>query len=104
MELKKLMCLILGFLLVGGTVWFPFLQQNGFEAVGPILGIMLIVFSLFGELPFWLSWTTSLGCLLYSGVVVATVLLLLPLLIPTVNHESSFFAFSPSVWAAYLSI
>lgn len=101
---QKLFLLLIGLLITGGTIWIPLLQQNGFEPLGPILGITLIVFSLFGELPSWLLWTTKLGSFLYPGVAIATILLLVPLLLPSQVHESSFFAFSPSVWAAYISI
>lgn len=102
--LPKITSLVIGALLVGGTIWVPQLRQGGFEAVGPIAGMILVIFSLFGELPSWLSWTTRLGSRLYPGVVLATTALLVPLLVPSTNHQSSLFAFSPSVWAAYLSI
>lgn len=104
MKLQKIFSLFIGTLLVGCTTWLPILKQNGFESIGAIAGIILVIFSLFGELPAWLSWTTRLGSFLYSGVVLATILLLFPLLSPSKGHESSFFAFSPTVWAAYLSI
>lgn len=101
---KKIVPIILGCLLVGSTIWLPFLSQNGFEPIGPIFGIMLIIFSLFGELPPWLSWMQKVGNFLYQGISLATVFLLVPLLIPFGNHQSSFFAWSPTVWLAYISI
>ena len=101
---QKLFFLLLGAFITGASIWLPQLQQNGFEAIGPILGIALIVFSLFGELPSWLSWTQKLGSILYPGIALGTILLLIPLLLPHGNNESSFFAFSPSVWLAYISI
>lgn len=104
MKLKTILSLIVGTLLVGNTIWIPQLQQNGFEPLGPIIGIALVVFSLFGELPSWLSWLTKLGSFLYGGVALATFLLLIPFILPSQAHESSFFAFSPTVWAAYISI
>lgn len=100
----KLLFTFLGVLVVGGSLWFPQLQQQGFEPVGPILGITLVAFSLFGELPYWLSWMQKLGSILYPGIALGTFMLLVPLLFPHASHESSFFAISPTVWAAYISI
>ena len=101
---RKSLGIIIGIFLVSVTVWFPFLHNNGFEAIGPFLGITFIIFSLFGDLPSWISWTQRLGSFLYPGIASATILILMPLLLPTTKHESSFFAFSPTVWAAYISI
>jgi hypothetical protein len=74
------------------------------QALGPLLGIALIVFSLFGDLPRWISWTQRLGAWLYPGIAIGAITLLLPLLAPAAARESSFWAFSPRVWAAYVSI
>lgn len=82
----------------------PPLRSLGLEALGPILAIALIVFSLFGDLPAWVSWTQRLGAWLFPGLALGTIVLLVPLLVPAGGAESSFFAFSPAVWAAYLSI
>ena len=101
---KSILLVVLGAILVLGPTWIPFLAANGLQAFGPLLGIILIVFSLFGDLPKWLSWTQKLGEKLAKGIAIGTLLLLVPLLIPNQIHQSSFFAFSPSVWAAYISI
>lgn len=82
----------------------PPLRSLGLQALGPILAIALIVFSLFGDLPKWISWTQHLGAWLFPGLALGTLVLLIPLLLPAPEAESSFFAFSPTVWAAYLSI
>lgn len=95
---------IFGFLLVFAPAVIPFLLDNGLSALGAILGITLIVCSLFGDLPKWINWTQKLGSKLYLGIAAGTTLLLLFFLIPTSTRESSFFAFSPAVWGAYLSI
>ncbi len=91
----------LGILLTAGTVWLPF---DFVGAVGPVLGIILVVFSLFGELPRRLTWMQRSGALLFPGVAAGTVLLLLPLLHHEADRETSLLAFSPAVWAAYISI
>ncbi len=77
---------------------FPQLADHGWQALGPLLGIMLVVWSLFGDLPRWISWTQLVGGWLVPGVALGTVLLLLPL------WPDSRWAPSPRVWAAYVSI
>jgi hypothetical protein len=81
-----------------------FLGDFGLQALGPLLGVLCIVFSLFGDLPPWIIWTRRLGVLLMPGIVAGTILLLLPLLFPQQATESSILAFSPFVWLAYISI
>src|SRR5690242_5820635 len=102
--LKSIIGGVLGLAIILGPVLLPFSKEAGWQAFGPLVGIMLIVFSLFGELPTWISWTQQFGAWLFPGIAIGTILLLLPLLIPAPNAESSFFAFSPLVWAAYFSI
>ena len=85
------------------TLWPP-LRDLGFQPLGPLLAVALIVFSLFGDLPSWIAWTQRLGSWLFPGLAVGTVLILIPLLLPTPGRETSLVAFSPSVWAAYISI
>ncbi len=102
--LQKIIGITLGAVLICSTTWLPFLSQNGFAPIGPLFGIVLIVCSLFGEVPSWLSWTQKLGSILYPSIALATIFLLIPHLFPQHNHESSFFAWSPSVWLAYISI
>lgn len=82
----------------------PPLRSLGLQSPGPILAIALIVFSLFGDLPAWVSWAQRLGAWVFPGLALGTLALLIPWLIPASGAESSFFAFSPAVWAAYLSI
>lgn len=93
-----------GFLLTAGTVYIPFLKALGIEALGPLLGIAFIVFSLFGDLPRWISWTQVVGSKLYVGIVIGMFALLIPMLFPGTHHDSSLVAWSPTVWAAYISI
>lgn len=104
MKREKLLFLLLGILIVTITHSMPLLMQYGLEAIGPVLGIILVIFSLFGELPHNLTWLTKLGKSLYPGVALGTILLLVPLLFPAAHHETSFFALSPTVWGAYISI
>ncbi|HEX8965778.1 MAG TPA: hypothetical protein VF820_05100 [Patescibacteria group bacterium] len=103
-HVSKIASLLIGLLIVGLPIWIPQVKQLGLEPLGPILGITFIVFSLFGELPNFLTWMPKLGSLLYPGIGLATFLILIPFLIPQGTKESSFFAFSPTVWAAYISI
>lgn len=95
---------ILGLLLVGSSTWFEPLRTHGWQALGPLLGITLVVCSLFGELPPSVSWLQRFGAFVFPGIALGTVLLLIPFVLPGVGHESSVLAFSPSVWAAYISI
>ena len=95
--------------LVGGMIvlvpsLLPVLATAGWQPFGPLLGIVFVVLSLFGELPPWIAWMQRLGHWLFPGIAVGMVVLLVPLLIPAANHETSAVAFSPAVWAAYLSI
>jgi hypothetical protein len=69
-----------------------------------MLGIALIVCSLFGEVPAWLAWAQRLGSWLFPGIALGVIALLVPLLVPSKTVQSSFFAFSPLVWASYISI
>lgn len=94
----------LGLVILLAPTLTPPLRSAGFQALGPILAIALIVFSLFGDLPAWVAWTQRLGAWVFPGLALGTLVLLIPLLLPTRTVESSFFAFSPTVWAAYISI
>lgn len=100
--------ILAGFALVVGPAAEPTLRHAGFTAIGPLLGILFIVFSLFGDLPWWIAWTQRLGMWLVPGIVLGTIWILVPLFTnpfaPAAAHESSFEAFSPRVWAAYISI
>jgi hypothetical protein len=95
---------LVGAAIVSGSIVVPALRDAGFESLGPVSGIALVVFSLFGDLPSGISWAQRLGSWLVPGIAAGTILLLLPLLIATRSHQSSFLAFSPTVWAAYISI
>lgn len=95
---------LVGFMLPIIPFVVPFLRENGLSALGAIFGIALIVFSLFGELPAWISWTQRLGQRLYLGIAAGTICLLLFYVMPAGHRESSFLAISPGVWVAYLSI
>ncbi|HEV2236057.1 MAG TPA: hypothetical protein VGR57_05280 [Ktedonobacterales bacterium] len=101
---ERALALLLGLLVVGGSSWLEPLRAHGWQAFGPMLGIMLVVFSLFGDLPPSISWLQRLGGWLFAGIALGTVLLLLPLVVPGVGRDTSLVAFSPSVWAAYISI
>ncbi|HEX6123160.1 MAG TPA: hypothetical protein VFY89_08365 [Ktedonobacterales bacterium] len=96
--------LVAGAALVGSSTWLGWLTTGGWQPIGPLVGIVLVVFSLFGDLPAWISWTQRLGTWLFPGVAVGTVALLVPFLLPQGARESSFLAFSPAVWLAYISI
>lgn len=95
---------LLGLLLVGGSTWSDALRTHGWQALGPLLGITLIVCSLFGELPPSVSWLQRAGAFVFPGIALGTVLLLIPFVLPGAGRGSSVVAFSPSVWAAYISI
>ncbi|HEU5380998.1 MAG TPA: hypothetical protein VFV38_36710 [Ktedonobacteraceae bacterium] len=95
---------VLGLAILLIPTTFSPLSAPGWQPLGPLIGIALIVFSLFGDLPSWISWTQRLGAWLFPGLALGTVILLIPLLIPHNTAESSLLAFSPSVWAAYISI
>lgn len=99
----KVPCYISGSALL---LWpfLPFFHSSSLQAVGPISGIALIVFSLFGDLPPQVAWVQRLGSWLFPGIALGTILLLLPYLLPGKRLESSLNAFSPAVWAAYISI
>jgi len=101
---KGVWATVLGLMLVGATTWLPALHAAGWQPIGPLLGVVLVVFSLFGDLPPSVAWLQRLGAWVFPGVAFGTVLLLIPLLIPSGQRESSIVAFSPSVWAAYISI
>lgn len=96
--------IVLGLIILLVPATFPLVRVLGWQPLGPLLGIALIVFSLFGDLPPRLAWTQRLGAWLFPGIALGTLILLIPLLIPHGIAESSFFAFSPTVWAAYISI
>ncbi|MBF6589369.1 MAG: hypothetical protein IVW57_02415 [Ktedonobacterales bacterium] len=93
-----------GGMVVVASTWLAALHAHGWQPLGPLLGITLVVASLFGDLPPKLAWTQRLGDWLFPGILVGTLALLLPLAPPSGARESSFFAFSPAVWAAYISI
>jgi len=95
---------VLGLALILIPTTIPQLIALGWQPLGPLCAIALIVFSLFGDLPAWISWTQRFGAWLFPGLALGTILLLIPLLLPHQSAESSFFAFSPTVWAAYISI
>lgn len=96
--------ILVGLLLVGGSSWSDSLRTHGWQALGPLLGIALVVCSLFGDLPPSMSWLQRLGAFVFPGIALGTVLLLIPFVLPGAGRESSLVAFSPSVWAAYISI
>lgn len=93
-----------GSILILAPALLPALRDAGCSALGAIISIALIVCSLFGDLPGWIGRAQQLGARLYGGIAAGTIILLLLYIFPTHDHESSFFAVSPSVWAAYMSI
>ena len=95
---------LIGLALTMSSSLLPPLRDAGWQSLGPIIGIMFVVFSLFGDLPSWLSWTQKFGSWVFGGIVIGTLILLIPFLVPRSASESSFLAFSPTVWAAYFSI
>jgi hypothetical protein len=95
---------LVGSVVVGASTWGAELRALGLQPVGPLVAIALVVVSLFGELPAWVSWLTRVAGWLYPGIALGTVLLLVPWLLPAPGHETSLLAFSPRVWAAYISI
>ena len=95
---------LIGAVVAGSSMYVGAFRASGLESLGPLVAIALVVFSLFGDLPSWIAWTQRIGSWLLPGIAVATVVLLVPLLTPAGSRESSLVAFSPSVWAAYLSI
>ncbi len=95
---------ILGCLVIVLPVWSSNLEALGLTDLGPLLGIALVVASLFGDLPPWISWTQKLGAWLFPGIVLGLLALLIPLIIPSSQRETSLLAFSPAVWGAYVSI
>lgn len=102
--LLELLGILVGFAIVVLPYSLHSVQDAGLQALGPLLGIVLTVFSLFGELPMWLSWMQRLGSWVFPGVTLGVIWLLLPLTATTATHESSLLAFSPLVWGAYVSI
>ncbi len=98
------MQVVVGSLIVSFSLLIPALQQSGWYPLGLLLGIMLVVFSLFGELPPQIAWMQRLGTWVFPGIAVGTIALLIPRLSFPTNAGSSFYAFSPLVWGAYLSI
>ncbi|HEU4967235.1 MAG TPA: hypothetical protein VFT53_07255 [Candidatus Saccharimonadales bacterium] len=96
--------LLLGLVLVAAPLLLQPFRAAGLSSVGAILGIAFVVCSLFGDLPAWISWTQRLGAWLFAGIAVGTVIALLVYIFPSSGRESSFYAISPAVWAAYLSI
>jgi hypothetical protein len=100
----ELLGIICGIALVVIPYSLPIFHGAGLQALGPLLGILFTVFSLFGELPAGLRWTQQLGSWMFAGIALGTVWLLLPMTAETAMRESSLLAFSPQVWAAYVSI
>jgi hypothetical protein len=99
----RIVGVIIGLLIVLVPPYF--LGDFGLQALGPLLGVLFIVFSLFGDLPPWIAWTRRLGVLLMPGIVFGTIALLLLALLPSQRtSESPFLAFSPFVWLAYIPI
>lgn len=96
--------ILIGALIVGGSTWFPTMHASGWQPIGPLLGVTLVVCSLFGDLPPSVAWLQRLGAWLFPGIALGVTLLLLPLLFPHAGAPSSVVAFSPTVWAAYISI
>src|SRR5262249_13368777 len=82
----------------------PEIEAAGWQAAGPLLGITLIVFSLFGDLPRWIGWTQKVGAWLTPGVIIGTVGVLYFHWAPIHNQEFAWQAWSPRVWGPYLSI
>lgn len=103
-SLNGLLGTAVGAAVIVAPMYISDFATSGLQAISPLLGIMLIVFSLFGDLPHWVSWTQRLGAWLYPGIALGTFALLIPLLLPSDGRESSFWAFSPRVWLAYLFI
>jgi hypothetical protein len=100
----ELLGILFGIALVVLPYSLPVFHSAGLQALGPLLGILFTVFSLFGELPTGLRWTQQLGSWMFAGIALGTIWLLLPLTAETSTRESSLLAFSPQVWAAYVSI
>ncbi len=94
----------LGFVIVVYPLQSPAFKELGLQAAGPLLGIALIVFSLFGDLPKWIGWTQKIGIRLTPGIMLGTFILLVLHAHPAGTTESSIEAFSPRVWGAYFSI
>lgn len=84
-------------LLIAFPLFSP-LTALGLQAIGPLLGIMFVVWSLFGELPSRLAWAQKLGVWLFPGIAAGTIILLLQ------GWPGSIAGLSPRVWLAYLSI
>ncbi len=95
--------ILAGIALIFLPEYAPLLRNNGWEPLGAILGILFIVFSLFGDLPAWIAWTQRIGEWLTPGIAIGTVLLLIQWLFP-LSGNSAIYAFSPVVWLAYISI
>jgi hypothetical protein len=93
-----------GFALVVYPLTSHEVKALGLQAAGPLLGITLIVFSLFGDLPKWIGWTQKVGSWLTPGIILGTLWILYLNWAPTLQHESARYAWSPRVWGAYLSI
>jgi hypothetical protein len=82
----------------------PQLEAAGLQAAGPLLGITLIVFSLFGDLPRWIGWTQKVGAWLTPGVILGTIGVLYLHWAQINNQAFAWQAWSPRVWGAYISI
>ena len=82
----------------------PEIEAAGWQAAGLLLGITLIVFSLFGDLPRWIGWTQKVGAWLTPGVIIGVIGVLYLHWAPINNQEFAWQAWSPRVWGAYLSI
>ncbi len=95
--------ILAGIALIFLPEYAPPLRNNGWEPLGAVLGILFVVFSLFGDLPVWFAWTQRIGEWLTPGIAAGTVLLLIQWLLP-LSGNSAVYAFSPVVWLAYISI
>lgn len=96
--------LLIGIALVGASNWLGAISSSGWRPVGALVGIVLVVCSLFGDVPPSVAWLQRFGAWVFPGIALGAVALLVPFLLPAAGRDSSIVAFSPSVWAAYIAI
>ena len=106
-ELRKKRFLLSGFLIGFSLLllsqYVPIFPTLGLQAAGPMLAIALVVFSLFGDLPPQFAWMQRLGSWLFLGIAIGTICLL-AINLALNGSFAALNAFSPNVWAAYISI